>query len=68
MFTIVSDKYGFGTYENLNEIIEQVRDLDYGELYETTLWCDCGEIIDGLMDENNEVVAVETEHVHHSAW
>jgi len=68
MYTIVSDKYGFGTYESLNEIIDQVRDLDYGELYETPLLCDCGEIIDGLMDENNEVVAVETSHVHHSAW
>lgn len=68
MYTIVSDKYGFGTYESLNEIIDQVRDLDYGELYETPLLCDCGEIIDGLMDENNEVVAVETLHVHHSAW
>ena len=68
MYTIVSDKYGFGSYDNVNDIIEQVRDLDYGELYETTLLCDCGEIIDGLMDENNEIVAIETSHIHHSAW
>jgi len=68
MYTIVSDKYGFGTYDRLNEIIEQVKDLDWGELYETPLLCDCGEIIDGLMDENNEIVAVETEHANHQAW
>jgi hypothetical protein len=68
MFTIVNDKYGYGEYSNLDDIIEQARDLDYGELYETPIWCDCGEIIEGLMDGNDEIVAVETAHVNHSAW
>jgi len=68
MFTVVNEKYGHGEYSNLDDIIEQVRDLDYGELYEIPIWCDCGEIIEGLMGGNDEIVAVETGHVHHSAW
>ena len=68
MFTVVNEKYGHGEYSNLDDIIEQVRDLDYGELYEIPIWCDCGEIIERLMGGNDEIVAVETGHVHHSAW
>jgi hypothetical protein len=68
MYTIVSDKYGYGSYDSLGEIIEQVRNFGYGDLFKTILLCECGKIVSGLIDIHYEVVAVETEHVHHSAW
>jgi hypothetical protein len=68
MFTIVNERFGYGEYSNLDDIIEQVNELEFGKLYKSPIWCDCGQFIEGLIDSNYEFVAVETAHVHHTSW
>jgi hypothetical protein len=68
MYTIVSDRYGFGTYDDPDDIILLVDDLDYCNVHLTHLLCACGELIHGLVDCNYDIVAVETEHLHHMGW
>ena len=68
MYTIVLPKYGFTTYDDLDDIIVQVYDLDWEKLHRTHILCPCGELIHGLVDDNDDIVAVETEHLHHMGW
>ena len=68
MYTIVLPNYGFSTYDDLDDIIVLVYKHDWEELYTTHLLCPCGELIHGLVDDNDDIVAVETEHLHHMGW
>ena len=68
MYTIVSDRYGEGEYENFNDIIRQVHDLGYDDPVVGMRRCECGEYIWVVETLSNEVVAVETPHHLHQAW
>jgi len=68
MYTIVSDRYGEGEYEDFNDIISQVHDLGYDDPVVWMRHCECGEYVWVIETLDSEIVAVETEHVHHQAW
>jgi hypothetical protein len=68
MYTIVSDRYGEGKYEDFNDIITQVHDLGYDDPVVGMRYCECGECIWVIETLDGEIVAVETEHVGHQAW
>jgi len=68
MYTIVSDKYGFGEYEYLSDIINKLSDLDDVTFRVWSVQCSCGEYVYVLCDSNGDIVAVDTDHVHHKAW
>jgi len=68
MYTIVSDKYGFCEYEYLSDIINQLSDLDDVTFRVWSVQYSCGEYIYILCDSNGDIVAVDTDHVHHKAW
>jgi hypothetical protein len=68
MYTITAEKYGFGEYEYLSDIINKLSDLDDVTFQVWSVQCSCGEYIYILCDSNGDIVAVDTEHVHHKAW
>ena len=68
MYTIVLPKYGFSTYDDPDDIIIMVEDQDHYDVHHTHLLCPCGALIHGMIDGDDEIVAVETEHLHHMGW
>jgi len=67
MFTITSEKIGYGEYESAADIIEQVRDLGVGAK-ESYWFCACSHYVNVVVTDDGEVIAVEEPHDQHQAW
>ena len=67
MFTITSEKIGYGEYESAADIIEQVRDFGVTATENYRL-CTCGDYATVVMTEDGEIIAVEEPHDQHQAW
>jgi hypothetical protein len=67
MFTITSEKIGYGEYENAGDIIEQVRDLGV-KATENYRFCACGDYATVVVTEDGDIIAVEEPHDQHQAW
>jgi hypothetical protein len=65
MYTIVSNKYGKGEYKNLYDLVKSIEMSTNVTLHERLILCNCWRPVLGLVDENGEIVAVETSHVDH---
>ena len=67
MYTIVSDKYGDGEgeYKTLYDLVKFIETSTNVTLHERLILCDCWRPALGLVDDNGELVAVESSHVDH---
>jgi hypothetical protein len=68
MYTIVSDRCGNGEYKNIYDLVKYVEMSSNTKLHERLILCNCWRPALGLVDENGEIVAVESQHVDHLVW